>query len=221
MFHFVQWLRKNFVNEAARGGRRPRRSTRSRTARRPGLEGLEDRTVPTVVFDPQFPAETATTPANTTTLVNTPIDLVFWGSYWQSTLGQSQVADLVSSASALFPQVTSTSSPTGFQSQLQQYGVQGNAFYQTDIFLNSPGSGDFSNTTFTNGQLTNTLETGNPNKSGTATNPNPTGATNSTLYVFVTPPGTTDSSLSSTAGGYHNWDTTANTAWAWVFTPAG
>jgi hypothetical protein len=50
---------------------------------------LEERFVPNVSFapNPAWGAPTASTPDNPSVLKSVPIDLVFWGNYWQDSTG--------------------------------------------------------------------------------------------------------------------------------------
>jgi hypothetical protein len=52
-----------------------------------GIEALEDRTVPTIVFNPVFGSETyfGGHTSNFTVLNSPKVYLIFWGSYWGST----------------------------------------------------------------------------------------------------------------------------------------
>jgi hypothetical protein len=73
------------------GGKRSSRAGGKHSARparrvRLELEALEDRTVPTVVFAPQYGAEQVIpSPSGSfTTLSNAPVYLIFWGQQWNS-----------------------------------------------------------------------------------------------------------------------------------------
>src|SRR5438105_7961849 len=68
-----------------------------RTARRLELVGLEDRTVPTVVFTPAFGAESATDHGGET-LPNVPVYLIFSGPGWGTPANPSASAQAIESA---------------------------------------------------------------------------------------------------------------------------
>lgn len=101
MFDFGKWFRKTFrVDALLDGGRRPARPNRPR----PSLEALEDRLVPTILFQPAFGPETTTGSAEYNqpqngVPVTTPINLVFLGQYWNGAAGQSQKSSIESQAS--------------------------------------------------------------------------------------------------------------------------
>src|SRR5262245_43961848 len=76
-----------------------RRTPNRRSTPRPLLcvEGLEERTVPTVSFQPQFGIEHAhdgggSKMGNATPGV--PIHLIFWGSYWATSAGAAQAGQI-------------------------------------------------------------------------------------------------------------------------------
>ena len=107
--------------------RKPRRHTK-RPARpaRLSLQSLEDRLVPTVVFDPRFGAESLAPPAGGaaqyTTLSSPPVYLIFWGSYWSTTAeGAANAATLRQEAQTILK------SP--YLSGLTEYGSNGQATF--------------------------------------------------------------------------------------------
>jgi hypothetical protein len=59
------------------------------------LEGLEERIVPTIVFEPHFGAESLVNNGGPT-LTNAPVYLIFWGSYWNTSAGSASETQLVS-----------------------------------------------------------------------------------------------------------------------------
>jgi hypothetical protein len=84
-----------------------RRKSQEKTVRRRQtsrllLEQLEDRVVPTVVFDPQFPKE-AVSAAPYTVINNPTIYLIFWGTNWApgQPLGPGAVTQLTKDATAV------------------------------------------------------------------------------------------------------------------------
>ena len=101
--------RRNWLNRlfpwVSQSARRPAKS-RCNGPRRPcrlQLESLEERVVPTVVFDPVFPKETLVGSAPFTTLHSPTIYLIFWGSGWGqgSSPGASVASTFASDAQAL------------------------------------------------------------------------------------------------------------------------
>src|SRR4051794_22674797 len=69
---------------ARRRNRPPRRG-------RPGLESLEDRITPTILFGPQFGAETVHDHGGEK-LSHVPVYLIYWGSFWNSAGGALSTA---------------------------------------------------------------------------------------------------------------------------------
>jgi hypothetical protein len=59
----------------------------------PWIEQLEDRTVPSILYMPQFGNETATDRGGLQ-LRNTEVYLIFWGSYWGSDLGSQELQEI-------------------------------------------------------------------------------------------------------------------------------
>jgi hypothetical protein len=119
MLASIRLFWKAFRRPAPPGVRRPLRTRRAR----PGLEVLEDRSVPTVLFTPQFPGTTEVSPpgAHNQSLQSPPVMLIFAGSYWQTAQGQADEQTLTSAAQSII---------TGpYLSELQQYGSDGKASY--------------------------------------------------------------------------------------------
>src|SRR6516164_1097690 len=106
MFDLRKWFRKTFRIDA-------RFASRSQSVRRRKtllqLEQLEDRTVPTVVFQPHFSGERVTTGSVKDGMTSPPVELIFWGNF--STDQVFQLGNLAG---------TVLSSP--YLSSLQQYG---------------------------------------------------------------------------------------------------
>jgi hypothetical protein len=108
-----------------RGGRpdnRARRRTACRTGGRsvrPALEALEDRTVPTVAFAPQFGNAIVPAFAATVGMQHPPVYLIFSGSYWTTPQGQQDENTFVASAQNIL------GGP--YLSGLTQYGSDGRA----------------------------------------------------------------------------------------------
>jgi hypothetical protein len=109
MHRFLGKLVESFVRRPA--GRRPRC--------RPGVEALEARDVPTVVFSPHFgPEAVVTAPFG---MQNPNVYLVFSGSYWTTAQGQTDQAALTASTWSIL------NGP--YLSGLTQYGSDGHANY--------------------------------------------------------------------------------------------
>jgi hypothetical protein len=82
MFDFRKWFHKTFRIDSRMSNRLQLAGRRETQLR---LEQLENRTVPTVVFQPQFGAKTVNPPVPNTnyTVLNDPeVYLHFWGPYW-------------------------------------------------------------------------------------------------------------------------------------------
>src|SRR5262249_3517807 len=76
------------ARRALKGDTQNQRLTK-KLARRLGLESLEDRVVPSIVFNPHFGPETAHTSSSGLTLNGAPVYLIFWGQRWGSPTSQS------------------------------------------------------------------------------------------------------------------------------------
>jgi hypothetical protein len=85
------------------------------------VEALEQRDVPTVVFQPYFGAETVTTNGSIANVAmpNPTVNVIFSGSYWTTSQGQQDQATILNSAQAIM------SGP--YLSGLEQYGSYGKA----------------------------------------------------------------------------------------------
>jgi hypothetical protein len=157
-----------------------------KTTPRLQLESLEERTVPTIVFNPVFSPETVTDHGGTK-LNNPPVYLIFWGSYWQTPAGVQMCADLQNQTASLL------SGP--YLSGLQQYGVDGHAHLSTVRFDKSDPSNGFTEDQVKavfNNQIDNN---GLPEADDTSNCP---------IYVVLTPPNV---SAQGGALGYHGTDT--------------
>jgi hypothetical protein len=158
---------------AARSSRRPR----------PSLELLEDRLTPTIFFPPQLGAETPASGFNGPTLSNTPVHLVFEGSYWQNPTGITE-GDVTQSVNNILA--------SSYLSFATQYGTNGHASL---VGTQPDNSLSLSNDTFTEGNLKTVA--GNLVKEPFAA-PSARG-----LYLVVTAPGVSDATRPS-IGGFHN-----------------
>ncbi len=111
---------------------RPSRALRARPRKarpaarlRPSLENLETRTVPTILFQPQFGAEVRVTENdygmpyfNGPTLSSTPVHLIFEGSYWNAPTGITK-QNVIDQTRAVLN--------SSYLSGLTQYGSNGSA----------------------------------------------------------------------------------------------
>jgi hypothetical protein len=150
------------------------------------LETLEERTVPTIVFNPHFGPET-TTDHGGPKLNSPPVYLVFWGSFWQNGAGSQMATDIQNQT------VNLLSGP--YLIGLRQYGVDGHAQLSRVVFDHSdpqPGFGDQQIRDVFNNQIDNGHL---PESDDTSRDP---------IYVVLTPPGT---ATSAPALGYHSKDT--------------
>jgi hypothetical protein len=102
-----------------------RRKHRTRPSqRRPSLhlEGLEERTVPTVVFTPQFGAESLAGNSSNNALQSPPTEFIFWGSYWSTSPGSQYQSALLGAAQNVI------NSP--YLVGLEQYGGDGKSIFR-------------------------------------------------------------------------------------------
>jgi len=89
---------REFFGKALRGKRARASSQRSARRRLPlAVRQFEQRIVPTVIFDPQFPKESVPSAGPYTVLNNPTVDLIFWG----MTPGSSTVTSLRKEAQAV------------------------------------------------------------------------------------------------------------------------
>ena len=188
-----QW--RTWLSETPLLVRRPRAMGRKWATTILRLEALEDRTVPTVLFLSPFGTEHTLTDNPANELNNATAQLVFWGDAWNTPTGRSEAASLQSATSSLF------ASP--FYSGLQGYGSNGKiSLVNTPVFL--PGA--FAGNTFTDPEFA-TVRAENEGGALPVTYSN--GGLNNRFYIFITPPGVTDSSQPN-AAGYHESDAVYN-----------
>jgi hypothetical protein len=118
--------------------RAPRRPARSSLL----LEPLEDRRVPTVLFTPVFSGTAVTGNDPSQSLSSPHVDLIFAGSYWNTTQGVTDRANVTLSVQEI------VSSP--YLSDLTQYGSDGKALFDptnaTSQTNNTPTLNDVKNT---------------------------------------------------------------------------
>jgi hypothetical protein len=195
----------------ASGKRPPRRA-------RLGLEYLEDRITPTIVFRPHFGAESAVDRGGEK-LSSVPVYLIFWGSYW--TNNPAGLGDLGNISNALDQVLTSP-----YLSSLSQYGSDGVALNNGSsviddlIVPNSPSDDTLQNV------IRWHLENGDGGLPGGLPEPDANGHDTS-IYVVVTPPGVVvtprgATSAGGTADGYNSgfnsggWPDTDPAEYIWV-----
>jgi hypothetical protein len=119
---FRSWFRRGERTTQPIRSRATPPKKRPRT--RPTLEALEDRLVPTVAFIPQMgngvlPTVTSPTSAESASLQNPPVVLIFTGSYWQTKQGGGDEQTMTNAVSSIL------SGP--YLSKLTQYGSDGHA----------------------------------------------------------------------------------------------
>jgi hypothetical protein len=161
--------------------------THARRAR-PAVELLEDRLTPTVFFQPQLGAESPVPGHNGPTLSNTPVHLIFEGSYWENPTGITE-GDVIQSVSNIL-----TSS---YLSYTTQYGTNGHA-YLVDIQLDT--SLPLTNGAFAESDL-RTVAAKHVNNNVTFASLFNLSARD--LYLVITAPGVTDGT-NPDFGGYHD-----------------
>jgi hypothetical protein len=130
-FQFVPMLVKNSrsVKGASRAGPSAKRKSSTAARFRPGVENLEERLVPTVLFQPQFGNETRLLvndygqTFDGPKLSNTPVHLIFEGEYWQHPTGIT--------ADDVLQQVRNVTN-SSYLSGVTQYGGNGRAFLAND-----------------------------------------------------------------------------------------
>lgn len=166
----------SFAGRSQNPLRRPKKARRQLM-----LEGLEERMVPTVIYNPIFLAET---PAGDSghRLISAPVYLILWGSSWNGT-NSSQAVAIEQAAGAVM------SSP--YLTGIQQYGSDGHAAFGKEGEL-GPFVWDVSdpaNGKFGQGEVDDIID--NTVNQAFVTDPNP-----NAIYVVVTAPGV----LSNVAG---------------------
>ena len=159
----------------------------------PSLEGLEDRTLLTILFTPQQGAEVVHDYGGPK-LCNasgpgTPIYLIFWGSYWAAGSGQMQIAADVNAVDPVLYQ-------SGLLDGLSEYGSSYRAFapggtWAVEDYTN-PGS------TVSDAQIQAEVDFA-INHLGL---PDADAHSNTGIYYVITAPGVTSSTYPS-FGGYH------------------
>lgn len=175
--------------------RRGRTSARRQTRTRLFLEPLENRVVPTIVFQPQFGAETATYNGGPT-LTGAPIELIFWGSYWNNVpAGKPTAAQLTTAITNEF------NSP--IYNNLSQYNAGPAHVDRSWVATEDP---DPSSSGFTEDQLRQVITDAINDPRSPLLAPSDIEATDgghAPIYLVITPP-TIACTTVPEAGGFHN-----------------
>ena len=180
MVRSFDWLRKIFGKRklAAAGLRPARKKLRGRgNWYRPWVEALEDRTLLSVVFTPEYGAETVTDHGGYR-MQSPPVLLLFWGSWWQHGTGANMASDITNAAKLLFP----STGPSSYLSGLSQYGMDGKANFANAVYVNSDPPDQFSLLDL-NSTITSEID------NSTSYFPDPDSVPNPPIYVTLTPPG--------------------------------
>jgi hypothetical protein len=157
-----------------------------------GLECLEDRVTPTIVFSPQFGAETVHRGSGYE-LSSVPVYLIFWGSGWTNW-----------AASSIETETQQILSGT-YLSGLTQYGSNGVAWYANAVFNSSNPNANGFTLDDINGVVRNAISNqGLPGPNGSA----------GPLYVVLTSGVSFADDLS--LGGFNIHDPVSNATFAWV-----
>lgn len=162
----------------------PNRPARPRCVR-PRLERLEDRVVPTIVFEPHYGAESASYNGGQV-LGNTPVYLLFWGSYWNTSAGSASENELISAVTNEY------NSP--IYNRLSQYGDSHGNTAGPAYFLQSwtaTEDADPSSNGFTDGQLQSVITDAINDSNSPIDAPSAVEATDgghAPIYLVITPP---------------------------------
>jgi hypothetical protein len=162
------------------------------------VEQLEERAVPTVTYTPVFGAETLKpTPKgdfNFTTISSAHVDLIFWGSFWNASQANTQLANTLA-------QDAQTILQSAYLSGLTRYGSDGVAFFTTSVIDSgydppmafNAGTSSSSSKAAIMAEIANAIE--NLNIPGPAAN-----ATQATAPIYVV---VTDPNHAGTNGGFN------------------
>jgi hypothetical protein len=211
MFDVAKWFRKTFRRDA-RFTQRPQFARRRKTPLR--LEWLEDRLVPTIVFQPQFGAE-QTFYDKGPVLSDAPVYLLFWGSYWNTSAGSASEQQYVNAINK------ELNSPI-FNNLSQYKDTNGNAAGPAYLWGSTPTGGNpvYWNATETHVEPTNYFsDTQLQNVvAGAIDDPNSPIYPPSTIesidgghepiYFVITPPGVYSSNGPYTTGYHSDFNTT-------------
>src|SRR6516162_656716 len=158
------------------------------------LEALEDRMTPTVLFTPQYGAETTT---NSGTELNdspgTNVYMIYWGSYWGTSAGSAMATNIQNSVNNILYF-------SAYLDGLHQYGVPYRAYAPAiptnHVFNYSDPSNGFHASDIQNTILDAIYNKGLPEADTYS---------NRSIYFVLTPPGI--NSDVAGAGAYHTWFT--------------
>jgi hypothetical protein len=149
------------------------------------LESLEDRTVMSIVFNPHFGNEVAHA-GSSPFKSSPPVELIFWGSYWNNSANSPSKATILNEAQSLLSSSYLWGTGTS-------YGTANSAYFDHAV----PGSGEPANG-FSYADLTNQVHQAiNANLL-----PDPDNVPVTPIYVVITPPGVT-SDQGANVAGYH------------------
>jgi hypothetical protein len=170
-------LLRVFARFHSRGkGRSASRPQRPASRVTPSLECLEDRSVPTILFQPSFGPETVLPGSSYTAMQSPPVYLTFWGSSWGSLQGSQDVNRLTAAVNKVL------GSP--YLTGLTQYGSDGQAVYGGRwVDLSNPPAN------FSVDNLRDFLQKTIDNASTPI--PRPTTPSHPPIYVVVTDPNAT------------------------------
>ncbi|MHB1426081.1 MAG: hypothetical protein ACYC3I_23200 [Gemmataceae bacterium] len=203
----------NYLRRLVSSTTRPRTPVRRRPTTRLCLESLEDRIVPTIVFEPYFGNESVTYHGGPV-LNDAPVYLIYWGSYWNTQAGSTQETQYTTAIR------NELNSP--LFGNLSQYNNAGPAY-----LLNTYNSKDadptngFSDATLQSVVL-DAMSDPNSNIDIPASTEWQDGG-HAPIYLVITPPNI-DSYRNSNVGGYHsnfigspyNNGDSMNMVYAWV-----
>jgi hypothetical protein len=177
-----------------------RRPTKGKPAQQLSVEALEGRLVPTVLFNPRFGLETlAPTPNNNFnyyTMSSAQVQLIFWGTFWGTQLGNSQAAAYAGKAQRIVE--------SSYVSRVSQYGGTGIAHYlgYTIDSKSDPAAGySAANSKVSLPALQTEIASAIDNLNAPAPNQFATQA-NAILYMVIV-----DQNHSDTTGGYNQAST--------------
>jgi hypothetical protein len=174
----------NHLVSRLRQGNRGR--ARPATARpfRPSVEALEDRLTPTILFQPQFGADTLATTPNGPLLSSARVSLIFEGSYWNNPTGITR-QDVINTVNEILG--------SSYLNGAIQYGATGTGSLVSTA--NDTSMPVASNNSFTESDL---KAAAGRHVAATLTAP-----ADEPIYFVVTAPGITDSTRPG-LGGFHN-----------------
>ena len=169
------------------------RGSRARRRKKVDFDRLEDRTLLTVLFTPQVTPVTVQDfggPKLGTQSPGVDINMIFWGSYWQTSAGQAQAADDMSRVNP----VLGNGLLTGLHQYGSPYGIASVATKSVYDTTTDPGT-DFTDAQI-QAEVDHAISTLGLSDSSNA------------IYYVVTPPGA--QYVNHSYGGYHGPETLSN-----------